>query len=27
MPFSRRPDQMDLFVIGFDNKVWSTFWR
>jgi hypothetical protein len=23
---SRAPGNLDLFVIGFDNKVWSTFW-
>ncbi|MFC8272389.1 hypothetical protein ACFUJR_07575, partial [Streptomyces sp. NPDC057271] len=23
---SRNPHQLDLFVIGFDNKVYSTFW-
>jgi hypothetical protein len=23
---SRAPDNLDLFVIGFDNKVWTTFW-
>jgi mRNA-degrading endonuclease toxin of MazEF toxin-antitoxin module len=26
MPISRRSDQMDLYVIGFDNAIWSTFW-
>ncbi len=24
---SRAPGNLDLFVIGFDNKVWSTFWN
>ena len=24
--FSRAPNNIDLFVIGFDNAVWSTFW-
>jgi hypothetical protein len=24
---SRFPDQLDVFVIGFDNRVWSTFWN
>ena len=24
---SRSPDNLDLFVIGFDNHVWSTFWN
>ena len=24
--FSRTPNNIDLFVIGFDNAVWSTFW-
>ena len=23
---SRTPNNLDLFVIGFDNVVWSTFW-
>jgi hypothetical protein len=23
---SRGPDKLDLFVIGFDNHVWTTFW-
>ena len=23
---SRGPDNLDLFVIGFDNHVWTTFW-
>ncbi len=23
---SRTPDNLDLFVIGFDNAVWTTFW-
>lgn len=23
---SRAPGNLDLFVIGFDNKVWTTFW-
>lgn len=23
---SRAPGNLDLFVIGFDNRVWSTFW-
>src|SRR5436853_6996574 len=23
---SRAPGNLDLFVIGFDNHVWSTFW-
>ncbi|HNP28530.1 MAG TPA: hypothetical protein PKK23_05765 [Nitrospirales bacterium] len=23
---SRTPDNLDLFVIGFDNRVWSSFW-
>src|SRR3989442_615707 len=27
MPMARRSDQLDLFVIGNDNAVWSTFWR
>ena len=24
---SRAPGNLDLFVIGFDNQVWSTFWN
>jgi hypothetical protein len=24
---SRAPGNLDLFVIGFDNKIWSTFWN
>ena len=24
--FSRTPENIDLFVIGFDNAMWSTFW-
>src|SRR5947209_13042711 len=24
---SRAPGQLDLFVIGFDNRVWSDFWN
>jgi hypothetical protein len=24
---SRNPDHVDLFVIGFDNAVWSTWWE
>ncbi|MEV5019356.1 hypothetical protein AB0K79_32900, partial [Streptomyces sp. NPDC053782] len=24
---SRFPGQLDVFVIGFDNRVWSTFWN
>ncbi|WP_317971456.1 hypothetical protein [Paenibacillus sp. CCS19] len=24
---TRNPDQIDLFVIGFDNAVWSTWWE
>src|SRR5258707_11861470 len=24
---SRAPGNLDLFVIGFDNHVWSTFWN
>jgi hypothetical protein len=24
---SRAPGNLDLFVIGFDNRVWSTFWN
>jgi hypothetical protein len=24
---SRFPGHLDIFVIGFDNKVWSTFWN
>ena len=24
---SRAPGNLDLFVIGFDNAVWSTFWN
>ncbi len=24
---SRAPGNLDLFVIGFDNHVWTTFWR
>ena len=24
---SRAPDNLDLFVIGFDNRVWTTFWN
>jgi hypothetical protein len=24
---SRKPGQLDLFVIGFDNHVWTTFWN
>jgi hypothetical protein len=23
---SRTPNNLDLFVIGFDNHVWTTFW-
>jgi hypothetical protein len=23
---SRAPGNLDLFVIGFDNHIWSTFW-
>lgn len=23
---SRAPGNLDLFVVGFDNKVWTTFW-
>jgi hypothetical protein len=23
---SRAPGNLDLFVIGFDNRVWTTFW-
>jgi hypothetical protein len=23
---SRAPGNLDLFVIGFDNHVWSSFW-
>ena len=23
---SRTPGNLDLFVIGFDNRVWTTFW-
>jgi hypothetical protein len=23
---SRKPGQLDLFAIGFDNRVWTTFW-
>lgn len=23
---SRTPGNLDLFVIGFDNRIWSTFW-
>ncbi|HWR21451.1 MAG TPA: hypothetical protein VN444_06280, partial [Verrucomicrobiae bacterium] len=23
---SRAPGNLDLFVIGFDNHVWTTFW-
>jgi hypothetical protein len=23
---SRAPGQLDLFVIGFDNRIWTTFW-
>ncbi|MEZ4617909.1 MAG: hypothetical protein R2867_20700 [Caldilineaceae bacterium] len=24
---SRAPGNLDLFVIGFDNRVWTTFWN
>ena len=24
---SRTPNNLDLFVIGFDNRVWTTFWN
>jgi hypothetical protein len=24
---ARKPDQIDLFTIGFDNAVWSTYWN
>ena len=24
---SRAPGNLDLFVIGFDNRIWSTFWN
>ena len=24
---SRAPGNLDLFVIGFDNHVWTTFWN
>ena len=24
---SRAPGDLDLFVIGFDNHAWSTFWN
>ncbi|MEU3862695.1 hypothetical protein AB0F03_36215, partial [Streptomyces sp. NPDC028722] len=24
---ARKPDQIDLFAIGFDNAVWTTFWN
>jgi hypothetical protein len=24
---SRTPNNLDLFVIGFDNRVYTTFWR
>ncbi|NUK97306.1 hypothetical protein HRW16_36970, partial [Streptomyces lunaelactis] len=24
---SRFPGQLDVFVIGFDNRVWTTFWN
>ena len=24
---SRAPGNLDLFVIGFDNHVWSEFWN
>ena len=24
---SRAPGNLDLFVIGFENRVWSTFWN
>ena len=27
MPCSRRPEQMDLYVIGFDNAVWTSWWH
>ena len=24
---SRAPGNLDLFVVGFDNHVWTTFWN
>ncbi|MEV4351215.1 M64 family metallopeptidase [Actinoplanes sp. NPDC049596] len=24
---SRAPNNLDLFIVGFDNRVWSTFWN
>ena len=24
---SRAPGNLDLYVIGFDNHVWTTFWN
>ncbi|MEU3862694.1 hypothetical protein AB0F03_36210, partial [Streptomyces sp. NPDC028722] len=24
---ARKPEQLDLFTIGFDNRVWTTFWN
>lgn len=24
---ARRPDHMDLFQVGFDGRIWSTFWH
>ncbi|MGF6527897.1 hypothetical protein [Variovorax sp. PvP013] len=26
VPVSRASDNLDLFVIGFDNRIWTTFW-
>jgi hypothetical protein len=27
MPYARTPDHIDLFVIGNDDTVWSTYWQ
>ena len=24
---SRAPANLDLFIIGFDNRIWSQFWN
>jgi hypothetical protein len=24
---ARTPDHLDLFVIGMDNAIWSTYWQ
>ena len=24
---ARTPDHLDLFVVGFDNAIWSSWWR